>query len=46
MSVNHLQCYYKDVIHPVNEYACPLWHSGITKRQYDQLKILKGVNLA
>jgi hypothetical protein len=28
MSVDDLLCYYKAVIRPVIEYACPVWHSG------------------
>jgi hypothetical protein len=33
--------YYKSVIRPVVEYACPVWQSGLTVAQRDRLESLQ-----
>ena len=33
MSTGDLLCFYKSVIRPVVEYACPAWHSSLTVEQ-------------
>ena len=36
--------YYRTLIHPILEYACPVWHAGLTKGESDILeKIQKRV---
>jgi hypothetical protein len=40
MHVDDLLCCYNAVHCPVDEYACPVWHSGLTKVQSDQLDII------
>ena len=32
-SIEDLLCFYKTVVRPVLEYACPVWHSSLTKGQ-------------
>ena len=41
MSSEDLLQYYKSVIRPVIEYACPLWQSGLTNLQRNQLEAIK-----
>ena len=41
MSVNDLLHYYKSVIRPTVEYACPVWQSGLTYEQRDHLESLQ-----
>ena len=38
MSTGDLLCFYKSVIRPVAEYACPAWHSSLTVEQSNRLK--------
>ena len=33
-----LACFYTTVIRPVLEYACPVWHSSLTKKLANQLE--------
>jgi hypothetical protein len=41
MSSDDLICYYKSIIRPVLEYACPLWQSNITTDQRNQLESIQ-----
>ena len=41
MTSDDLLYYYKSVIRPVTEYACAVWHSGITVEQRDQLEAIQ-----
>jgi len=40
-STEDLICFYSSVIRPVLEYACPVWHSGLTTGQIDKLESLQ-----
>mgnify|MGYP000331916373 CR=1 FL=1 len=39
--INELLMYYKLCIRPVIEYACPVWHTMLTKDQTHQLEIIQ-----
>ena len=41
VSVDDLLHYYKSVIRPTIEYACPVWQSGLTNDQRDRLESLQ-----
>ena len=41
VSVDDLLHYYKSVIRPTIEYACPVWQSGLTNEQRDRLESLQ-----
>jgi hypothetical protein len=41
MSNDDLVNYYRSVIRPVAEYACQVWHCGLTKKQAEQLERLQ-----
>ena len=41
MSSDDLLVFYKAIVRPVLEYACPAWHPGLTKAQSDQLETLQ-----
>jgi len=41
LSINDLRCFYTTVIRPVLEYACVVWHHGLTKAQSDRLEALQ-----
>jgi hypothetical protein len=41
VSADDLLNYYKSVIRPTIEYACPVWQSGLTKEQCDRLESLQ-----
>ena len=41
LSFDHLIQYYKTVIRPVVEYACPLWHSSISAAQSRSLESIQ-----
>lgn len=41
VSVDDLLHYYKSVIRPTIEYACPVWQSGLTIEQRDRLESLQ-----
>ena len=41
LSVNDLRCFYTTVVRPVLEYACVVWHHGLTKAQSDRLEALQ-----
>ena len=36
-----LLCFYKTVVRPVLEYACPVWHSSLTDAQTESLESLQ-----
>ena len=36
-----LRCFYTTVVRPVLEYACVVWHHGLTKAQSDRLEALQ-----
>jgi len=38
MSTDDLLCFYKSVIRPVAEYACPVWHSILTVEQSNRIE--------
>ena len=38
MSTGDLLCFYKSVIRPVAEYACPAWHSSLTVKQSNRIE--------
>jgi len=38
MSTGDLPCFYKSVIRPVVEYACPAWHSSLTVEQSNRIE--------
>ena len=38
MSTDDLMYYYQSVVIPVTEYACPVWHTSLTKGQTKQLE--------
>jgi len=38
MSTSDLLCFYKSVIRPVAEYACPAWHSSLTVEQSNRIE--------
>ena len=38
---NALLCYYTPIIRPLLEYACVVWHHGLTQAQRDQLENLQ-----
>ena len=40
-STEHLVCFHASVVRPVLEYACPVWHSGLTTGQSDMLESLQ-----
>ena len=40
LSTRHLLTYYTSIIRPVVEYACPLWHNGLT---LDQSNVLESI---
>jgi hypothetical protein len=39
--IEDLLCFYKTVVRPVLEYACPVWHSSLTKGQTNALESLQ-----
>jgi hypothetical protein len=41
MSESDLLLYYRTIIRPVLEYACPVWHPGLTKAQSDLIEALQ-----
>lgn len=41
LSTDDLKCFYTTVILPVLEYACVVWHHGLTEGQSDQLEALQ-----
>jgi len=41
LSIADLRCYYTTVVRPVLEYACVVWHHGLTKAQSDRLEALQ-----
>jgi hypothetical protein len=41
LSTADLRCYYTTVVRPVMEYACVVWHHGLTKAQSDRLEALQ-----
>jgi len=41
LSVKDLCCFYTTMIRPVLEYACVVWHHGLTKAQSDRLEALQ-----
>jgi len=41
MSTNDLMFFYQAVIRPVAEYACPVWHSGLTVDQSDRIESIQ-----
>ncbi len=41
VTVDDLLQYYKSVIRPIIEYACPVWQSGLTIEQRDRLESLQ-----
>ena len=41
LSPNDLLCFYSTAIRPVLEYACVVWHHGLTKTQSDRLEALQ-----
>ena len=41
LSSDHLLQYYKTVIRPVVEYACPLWHSSVSAEQSRSLESIQ-----
>ncbi|HEY5140436.1 MAG TPA: reverse transcriptase domain-containing protein, partial [Methylococcales bacterium] len=41
LSTDDLLCFYKTVIRPVLEYACVVWHHGLTQAQSDRLEALQ-----
>ena len=40
-SIEDLLCFYKTVVRPVLEYACPVWHSSLTSGQTKALESLQ-----
>ena len=38
MSTGDLLCFYKSVIRPVAEYACPAWHSSLTVEHSNRIE--------
>jgi hypothetical protein len=40
-SIEDLLCFYKTVVRPVLEYACPVWHSSLTQGQTKALESLQ-----
>ena len=38
VSVDDLLYYYQSVVRPVLEYACPVWHSSLSKQQIKSLE--------
>ena len=38
MSTGDLLCFYKSVLRPVAEYACPVWHSSLTVEQSNRIE--------
>ena len=41
VTVDDLLQYYKSVIRPIIEYACPVWQSGLTIEQRDRLESIQ-----
>ena len=41
VSMSDLLCFYKAVIRPVAEYACPVWHSSLTVDQSDHVELIQ-----
>jgi len=41
LSKADLRCFYVTVVRPVLEYACVVWHHGLTKAQSDKLEALQ-----
>lgn len=41
LSTDDLRCFYTTVVRPVLEYACVVWHHGLTRAQCDQLEALQ-----
>ena len=41
LSTKHLLMYYTSIIRPVVEYACPLWHNGLTRDQSHLLELVQ-----
>ena len=41
LSTRHLLTYYTSIIRPVVEYACPLWHNGLTIDQSNFLETIQ-----
>ena len=41
LSTEDLKCVYTTLIRPVLEYACVIWHHGLTKAQSEQLEALQ-----
>ena len=41
MSSTDLLVFYKAIVRPVLEYACPAWHPGLTKTQSDHIETIQ-----
>ena len=45
VSVDDLYYFYVSAIRPVLEYACPVWHTSLTKEQTKHLNLFKNEHL-